>query len=64
MYLGERVIDPLVGLHTVVPSSKGPDGASILGQRDRVGTSTRHLANVANVFNQSWDVSAVAVSMT
>lgn len=52
------------GLRTVVPSSKGPDSASILWQCNSMGAPTRHLSHVADVFNQCRNVSAVAVAVT
>lgn len=51
------------GVLTVVPSSEGPHGASVLGQSDGVGAATRHLPHVADVFDQGGDVAAVAVAV-
>lgn len=51
-------------LRTVVPSSKGPHGASILRQCNGMGAPARHLSHVADVFHQCRNVSAVAVTVT
>ncbi len=52
------------GLHTIVPSSKGPHCASILWQCNSMGATTWHLSHIADVFDQGRNVSAVAVTVT
>lgn len=54
----------LKGLHTIVPSSKGPYSASILWHCNSMGATTWHFSHIADVFNQGRNVSAVAVTVT
>lgn len=49
---------------TIISSSKGPNRSPIFGQRYGVWAATGNLSNVANVFDKSWDVTAVAVTVT